>query len=500
MNKKGFFGGMMLPLFSMMMGCGPNCDDSFMASYLKDYHESQTEKVDLFNPGYSIYFDLSDGMAFAYKNDTLNDYLQGITNKVDMQWNSFGLGSLKIDSLNLTKKELYNKVINEPYKDIKAPIEEAFKQIVSDGKLSVLISDLEEYEPERNDTRIQYSAYASKYFTEWIRRNGQIYFYVMDFLEPMNKKEMKKKHLYFVLFDDLEGTLKGKVEQALAGRPVAYENFLLSNKFYSLETQYLSATKGGNYHDSKGEDLVSVVNESDPSVECYLNHSEEAWEFYPCNAAWKDIIANSVAMREEGVPRTDRYHHLLGNLFLNVNSDDSYVIKDLKIKVFNVQRDFAAYANYQNALTCPPAVTTQEGETFVDLGANPYTKRYYDEVSGSLLPEYAYSQPLPCVEVRDMFDVSLIPSEEKPSRSEIVIDFSDKFVGDNANVAPGDMLKIEVSIGDCEINYDKMKNYFVWQDVARQNKSIEESLRNTLQADGINPTGKVIYTYYIKAY
>ena len=165
-----------------------------------------------------------------------------------------------------------------------------------------------------------------------------------------------------------------------------------------------------------------------------------------------------------------------------------------------MQNDFAAYAHFKNALTCPPQVTTQEGDKFVDFGANPYTKMYYDAVSGELLPDYVYSRPLPVKEVMDMFEVSMIPSGENASQSEIAIDFSDKFTGDNVNVAPGDLLKIEVSVGDCEINYEKMRNYFVWKDVGKQNKSIEESLRNTLQADGINPSGRVIYTYYIKAY
>ena len=103
-------------------------------------------------------------------------------------------------------------------------------------------------------------------------------------------------------------------------------------------------------------------------------------------------------------------------------------------------------------------------------------------------------------EVKDMFEVAQMPVEGNDSQTEIAIDLSDKFTGENGNVSAGDMLKIEVIIGDCEVNYNKMKDLFVWKDVARTNSSIAESLRNTLQAEGVSPSGRVIYSYYVKAY
>lgn len=529
MDKKLFLKWMAVPMVALMTGCGSGVDDNFMFSYLEQYQESKAPKPEAFRSGYSVYFDLSDGMNYAYQDETLRCYLEAITNKVDGEWNSYGLGNSQINTLNLTKKDLFNRIVNVEYKDIMAPIEASFQQIVSERKLALLISDLEEYEqqeagcphlrpvivnsgkkgisygepkggPVSSGAKIQYSAYASQYFTQWLRTGGQIYFYVMDYKEPVNKTDMKDKHLYFVLFDDAKGTLKEKVDQALVGRPVVYSNFLLTSQFYSLETKYASATQGGNYHDGNGEDLVTVVNENDPSLPMYINRSAEGWEFYPCNATWPEIKKNSETMKEEGVPRADRFRHLLGNLFLNVTSDDSYVIKNLKIRVTNVQEDFAAYANYQKALTCAPKITTEEGEKIVDMGGNKYTELFYDPVSGELLPQYLYEGERPIKEVMDMFEMAQKPVEGNDSQTEITIDLSNKFTGENTNVMPGDMLRIEVMIGDCEVNYNRMKDLFVWKDVARTNSSIAESLRNTLQAEGVSPSGRVIYTYYVKTY
>lgn len=531
MNRKKCLKWMAVPLMAALWGCGSGVDDNFMTAYLEQYHEQGVAEQDSFRNGYSVYFDLSDGMNYAYQDETLRCYLEAITNKVDGEWNSYGLGNSRINALNLTKKDLFNRIVNVEYKDIMAPIEASFKQIVSERKLALLISDLEEYEQQEagcpylrpmivnsgkkgvsygepkggpvcsgSGAKIQYSAYASQYFTQWLRTGGQIYFYVMDYKEPINKTEMKDKHLYFVLFDDAKGTLREKVDQALVGRPVAYRNFLLTSRSYSLETKYASATQGGNYHDGKGEDLVSVVNESDPSVAMYINRSTEGWEFYPCNAAWGEIKKNADAMREEGVPRADRFKHFLSKLFLKVLNEDSYTIKDLRIRVTNVQEDFAAYAHYQKALTCPPKVITEEGEKIVDMCGNKYTELYYDPVTGELKPEYRYAEPRATREVKDMFEMQLIPVEGDASQKEIAIDFSNKFNGENMDVSAGDLLKIELVIGECDINYDKMKDYFIWKDVARTNSSIAESLRNTLQAEGVSPSGRVIYTYYIKAY
>ncbi len=494
MNKKVIWNGLLLMLPMLLSNCGGSCEPEPMDIRLSDYHASKQQTSKSFNEGFSAYFDLSDGMAYAYKDETLSDYLQGITNKIDSKWSVYGLATSQIEALNLSKKDLYNKINNEPYTNIKAPIEKSFMQIVADKKLALLISDLEEYEPENKEAKIQYSAYATKYFSEWLNNDGQILFYVMNYDEPINKGKSKKaKHLYFVLFDDLKGTLKGVVDQALAGRKVAYETFLLSNNFYTVETKYSSATKGGNFHDSQNEDLVTAVNEQDTKTDYYINKSENGWEYYPCMETWSNIVSNAKAQSDKEIPKADRFSSLLKGLFVSLKSNDSYIVKNLDIKVYNVNSDFEAYSSNKQAKTCAPSVRRDGEDVYVDMGSDPCTEIYYDPVTGSLLKEYEYA-PIAPQSVVEMFDVQC----DLQNDGEVIINFSDKFDGSNRNVNDGDLLRIDVCLGDCEINYEKMKDYFVWQDIEKTNKSIEESLRATLQSDGVNPKGKVIYTYYIK--
>ena len=84
---------MAVPMVALMTGCGSGVDDNFMFSYLEQYQESKAPKPEAFRSGYSVYFDLSDGMNYAYQDETLRCYLEAITNKVDGEWNSYGLGN-----------------------------------------------------------------------------------------------------------------------------------------------------------------------------------------------------------------------------------------------------------------------------------------------------------------------------------------------------------------------------------------------------------------------
>ena len=112
MNRKKCLKWMAVPLMAALWGCGSGVDDNFMTAYLEQYHEQGVAEQDSFRNGYSVYFDLSDGMNYAYQDETLRCYLEAITNKVDGEWNSYGLGNSQINTLNLTKKDLFNRIVN----------------------------------------------------------------------------------------------------------------------------------------------------------------------------------------------------------------------------------------------------------------------------------------------------------------------------------------------------------------------------------------------------
>lgn len=471
---------------------------------LPEYHKMNNviEESKIVKGKYSIYYDLSDGMKYAYQNNTLKHYLSDITNRINGSWDVYGLVTGKVVSIQESGNELYDKVNNEPYTDIKAPIEESMKDIVRNQRPSLIVSDLEEYQTINGRTVIQHrQAYAKNYFSQWLRMGGQVYFFVMDYKEPINRKnasEMKDKHLFFVAFDNAEGDVRDFVEKAIAIRSKSYRTFNLSSNTYSISTEYAKATQGGNYHDSKGEDIVSAVNEDIKKGDCFINSSEFNWEFYPCYVPWNDILKNAKDMQNPEVAKVDQYKHFLSKLFITFEDEDAFKIEDLDITVTNIQKDFDSYLNYMNATQCKPSVNVIDGETVVDFSACPDGKDFYDE-RGNLLSQYEYKK-YNGKKVEDMFVISMNETKEK-GKYEICVDFSDKFTGENANVQEGDMLKLEISLGNANKgDIQNLKKNFIWQDVDDENDAIFTSILNTLDDPEINPKGKLVYTYYVRAY
>ena len=461
--------------------CPPGCLTT-TNEVLPAYHQIKLQKDEckIEKGKYAIYYDLSDGMKFAYQDNTLKDYLSDITNRINGSWNVYGLVTGQVEPISERGSELYAKVNREPYTDIKAPIEESMKDVIRKRMPSLIVSDLEEYQTINGKTEIQHrSAYAKNYFSQWLKMGGQIYFFVMDYKEPVNQKSktsaMKDKHLFFVAFDNAEGEVRNFVEKAIEIRPKSYRTFNLSNKTYSLSTSYANATQGGNYHDSNGMDIISAVNEKIGEEDYFINDFENNWEFYPCFVSWNDMLKNAKDMQNPEVPKTDQYEHFLSKLFITFEDEDAFKIDNLDITVTNIQEDFEKYKNYATAMKC----LDEKNE------------------NGSVSPEYKSVQG---TKVLDMFKVSMNETKEK-GKYEICVDFSDNFNGQNAKVNEGDMLKLDITIGNVQKgNIQNMEDNFVWNDVDDKNEAIFQSVLNTLDDTNISPKGKLVYTYYVRAY
>ena len=460
-----------------------------------NYYSSKLDSVPSFESGFAAYFDFSDGMSYAYKDEATRDNLKGITQKVTgSDWIVYGMASNRLDTLKLSQTELYNRITQPRYTEIMAPIEQALISITNNRKRALLVTDFEEYTSNR---RIQYQNYAKKYFIKWLKEGGCINFYVTDYRE-LNQN----KHLYFAVFDDNEGSLTKVIDAALEGRSKNYKRFSLNNDPVSAENTYTMANRGGNYHDSQGNDNVTNVNENDPEYDMYARFDNV--EFYPCGDSWANIKKNAVAISE--MPGPDKYYALLRGVILNAGNKDSYIVDGYALKVTNVQKDFQLYTDYQSALRNPADITVNaDGTKTVDFITHHDSKYYYDPVSGEIFPEYVYT-PQDCPNVPDMFvlrsDVMEQSRKENPSKTEVAIDFSPNFTGVSNLVNPEDLLRLDVVIDKVSIDYSRLGELFQWgPDKNREmNNNLLEAVRNTLQEPELSPEGKIVYTYFIKAY
>lgn len=462
-----------------------------------NYYFEKLEYAPEYTDGFSAYFDFSDGMSEAYKDPATRENLRGITQKITgANWTIYGMASNKLDTLKLTQTELYNKITQPRYTDIMAPIEQALQSIVSNRKRALLVTDFEEYTADKH---IQYQNYSKKYFIEWMTKGGIVNFYITDY-----KEGSQNKHLYFAVFDDYQGTMTKIIDDALANRTVNYSKFSLNNRPVVVTKNYTNSQKGGNYHDATGLDIVTAVNESDPTNEMYTNYENSRVEFYPCGASWADIFQNAKDVAQ--LPGPDKFYSLFRGIFMDSSNKDSYIIEGYDIKVTNVQTDYYMFSNYRAALRNKPTITRNpDGSVLVENTEHPDAKFYYNFETGELLPEYNYT-PQPCPVVQELFALDTAVMEESkrqnPDQTEIAIDFSPNFNPSTLSVQSGDLLRVDVVVAKATPNLDKLSSLFSWgpDKNGQMNSNLSEAIRNTIQESQINPQGQILFTYFVKAY
>lgn len=451
-------------------------DDASYSKRLKEYFDKDITTVEGVSR-YSAYFDLSDGVVLAYKGNKnadrfLNATVQRIT--ADNSCDVFSLASDQITPLKLKQTQLYNKVMDaKSYDQQMAPIEKTLAKIVKDGKSSLLVTDFEEFTPDR---QVQHQSFATRYFVEWLKRGNDITFFVFDFVGVHSIRY----HLYFIVFDNKSHELLNRIKGSTVG-VTDYQEFHLSRDAYEASTAYPSSFQGGNYHDAAtGDDLVTGVLE-DGSPEAYTGFDEGSrLEFYPLGVTWADALSNATAAKQAGF--NPKYTDLFRNLFFDFSKQDSYAIKKLAVKVTDVEEDFEKYSNYREAL----ADKTKQSE-------------YYDE-NGKLLPDYDYAKaPGKTTEIKDMlvldqqlFDRSM--AQTAGNKVEIGIGFSPNFKGAIIGGEANDLYRVDVVIAESQPNIgSRIDELFSWG----ANNNLRDAIRNTLLE--LNPKGTVIYTYFVKA-
>lgn len=445
------------------------------------------------------YFDFSDGMNWAYQNDTTKNILKDIVNKISNE-NGAKVYSIADDMITLLPEKtttLFNSIMSSAsYTKMYAPIEKTLARIIESDNNALLVTDFEEYTP---DGKIQTAAFASKYFEEWLNRGYDIKFYITDYTE-----KSLTKHLYYILFNTKNHALQEKVEEAIKGQPENYKEFQLSTNPCKLTTNYMGAAYGGCYHDSSHQDVVSGTDESG-TAESYCNYNLEGYvatiiqdspffksvrrlnaEYYPMGVTWADIVKNA--------KDTSDFTDLLRNLFVDLTFQDSYIVNRLDVIATDVQQDMDAYISS----LMPQIVGTPEmvDDGMGGLVAAPTKDQepYYDE-RGNVLPEYIYT-PQTSAQIMDTFEMNQTlfanTMRTDPSKVEIGIDLKTGFGGTICGYNQGDMIRLDIVIAKCEPNTSRLSSLFSWDG----NSNLADAIKNTLQ--NMKPENRVIYSYFIK--
>lgn len=466
-----------------------SCGKETYRSNLDKYVEIETEamlKAHPMNPGLSVYVDFSDGMNAAYGTEVSREALQKVVNTftdADGKASFFSLANNEITPLEMSQTQLYNAIMSSAsYKKTMAPIEQTLKRIVEKSQAALLITDFEEY----NGGVIQQQAYAKSYFVEWLKKGFNITFYKIDY-----KEGAKPKHLFFTVFDSPLNNLSSKVEQSLSGlMSHGIEKFVINapDCSFTLASNYITSTVGGNYHDNAGKDNITGVLE-DGTEEAFITYTGNLkataslsngytvygatygplTQYYPFGVNHKNVIENIEAFSDPEISKGDRFSHLISKVYVNFTTQNGYDINSLAVRVSDVEpclMHFASAKELAEAEENPIVIPT-------DMPA--------------------------AKEVADLFTVSMTPAPEAvigAGWNEILFDYDPRFKGAKpaAMEAEQDLLKAEITIGMALPNTENANSFFSWPG----NRSLSESVINVLNDRDINPTGRTIITYYIK--
>lgn len=442
-----------------------NNDYAFKRADLDKYIEITNQK-NFLDDNFSLYFDMSDGVNYAYKQKEYKQILEDVIDKLSEDKNNFyALGNEKIDTLNLKGSKLFNYLTDSRnYNNVvAAPIENTLQEIVKNKRPALLATDFEEYK----DKKIQKNAYAKEYFIKWLKMGYNIVFYKWQYKERSNDK-----YMFLAVFDDNAGTLNSKIKQVIGSE---LESFTLGSKDYAYPTQnkYISFKQGGNYHNHQGKDIVTAVLEGGGADDyiCYSKPKATAEgkglftpldnlvgtyaEYYPIGVSWQNAIENSKRMQEQGVRKDDRFKNFLSELYINFEDQDGYKIENIEIRVFDMQ------------------------ETMKAIDA-----KKFNEIEKINKPE-----------INEMFVVGMENSEELEGYNHVFVNFHKRFDGtfiEDKNSS--NLLRANIVISKATPNIDKAREFFNSQ----TDHSLFNSIKNTLQESSSNPEGRIVYTYYLK--
>ena len=444
---------------------------------------------------YAAYFDFSGAMT-ACNDPQTSEVFNGLCQKVTgdaAKFDIYKLGNSNITPIDggVRPAQIFAELKSENnQKEFYAPIEKTLEKIVEEGRPALLVTDFEEYTPQG---QIYTQAYATPYFKKWLESGRDITFFVIDYME-----NNKPKHLYYVVFDYNQHELLGLVNQGLQGLPENYQRFTLATNAFPMATSYLSALKGGTFHDAEGDDIISQSEENGTPEGFFMVDSLRA-ESYVFGSQWKDIVENASAQTaENGIDKNEVFTHLFRNVYVDLSHSDSYKINAMAVKVTDIQNDFDKYWGYREAMNNPPKVSKEAGETYLDFTGHEAGEPYYDQ-NGNLLPEWDYAKaPGKILEIKDMlvFDNDLFKESysKDSAHTELGVFFNKGFNGTIPQQEdPSNMLRIDVVVADADIcPLDKIDKLFYWPG----NDCLSKSIKSVLQ--DVKPIGKPIYSYFVR--
>ncbi len=494
------FSDLLFVLISLMLfSCGgSSCPDIFIEEHQIIDAVNEAENINERNTkskeGFSIYLDYSMGMKVAFDDEKTSAFYNLFINSLKISKVDFyEVDKHKVEKIESTdKSELYKKIkATQRFVGNNAPLDKAVDRIIAENKEAVLITDGELWnEGERDDP------WAREAFSKWLKEGNKLEFYVTDHFDAG-----KQKHIFYMFFvptgkdKGVTSDLKFYLKKSTEANKLTYHHFSFANNMYALIQEYPSEAQAG-------------INEyAEADAETYINKGKEkGYEYVELYLAWKDIINYIAKGTDDNGKAIENGLPLFSKLFLDTEQLKFYNIEDIDINVYDISKSFDKFRKIEEAKRNPPTfVLDEKGEKMLDEQNSPILEcsgqsGAYEQETGKLLIDTVYkageNKPIKELFVFDKkaFDNNL----KEKNRGEIVIKIHPNFNGSQLNDEDYNLHRIDVVIKKASVNTSNPEvENFIWTGKhVEKNRSIYNSILGAL--NDANPSGKIIYSYYIK--
>jgi len=444
----------------------------------------------------AIYIDFSTGMKTAFSNKANAEFYDLFINSLKISSVSFfEVADYSVNEMkNFNTSELYKLVKDaSKFSKINAPLNKALSDIVAANRQAVFITDGELWEDQERD-----DPWAREEFAKWLKAGNSIVFYVTDFEELG-----KQKHVFFMFFipkesvsdkENMASVFEFYIKNSQQAKQIPYTRFAFATNSYKPVREYPTETSGG----------------ANPSLEIdqatFVDGSKDNFEFHEYYLGWKDMVEYIRSATDDNGNPLQGGEPLIQKQFLEIGDLEFYTIEELDIKVYDVKDDVDRLLLCRECMENKPVFELNEkGEKVLDADNNPIlveqgNSQCYNEI-GELVMDTVY-KPLPQLkEVQEVFSFdtnAFMNNYREQGRGEYIIKLHPNFNGSQVNVNDYNLHRIDVYLKKVSEKTDNPNlTKFIWNGIqVPQNRSMYNSILGALH--DANPTGNVIYSYYVK--
>lgn len=418
--------------------------------HLDKFHAltTDTEDINLKAGDLSLFVDYSNCIAKGMQSPFYQKMVSPLTAATKHYWSIKG-DQISEETLSDPGKGVYY-LLNNVNETNYAALDKAIEQMANSDSESVMLTDGELF--TQTATKINpNNPYMHAAFKKWLLKGHDIHILAEPFKETFNGQVYNKKRFYIIFTDDrIEGNVYDRIKEI-----VNFEDFPEVDEFHL----------SGNYP----EQLPIKGGTSEPNqVLAAQTKGYGTMEIQEWKIGW-DQISEWIMFHvgEDGTPLPNG-DKLIGGLKVNKNAFGSYRIKDLEIKVYNINVEYdSIYTCLENGQKAVVAeIEPMEMTGFITYDADEFKRHgnvdlYFDVSHPEFDPEsYLIGKPF------NYFKI------------EIKVKDLDKLLANSIDI----------------FNFDSIVK------VGTTNESVSASLNNCIFHDLPNQLkGKTLYTIYVKA-